>query len=407
MTSPRTPRNLRPALLWAAGLTVLAIALWSVTAFKARRNPSTSAEDSINQSRSNAVSTQRIDSLLNETPKPYILAQSLPLTGPAAHLGLSYSRGIDAALRQFNQAGGINGRPVKIWRLDDGYEPQRTINNTRLFTQRSEVLGLFGYVGTPTTKAILNQANEANLPIIAPMTGASSLRQSGQDNLAHYRSSYAQEANRIINHLVNDGYVRIAIAYQNDAYGKDVLASLRTALKRHGLQPASSVTLPRNSTRVSAAARTLHKSNPDALVVISTSETMGAVVSRLHHMGSHPQLMTISFVGTKALFNDLPQSASYGIGVTQVVPFPWDGRHPNVKRYQQVLQTQSNQPDFDFISLEGFLATEWLINALKSLGPQLNRSALINELKRTAPIQQGQGTQNVDLVFLGSGPWMP
>lgn len=393
--------------MWSAGITMLALGLWAGTTFHAKRSALIAPEGDVNPNKNIAVATSNIELLQNENPKPYVFAQSLPLTGPAAHLGKSYSRGIDAALREINQAGGINGRPVKIWRLDDKYEPNLTIDNTALFTKQPEVLGLFGYVGTPTTKAILNQAIKARLPIIAPMTGASALRQPQQVNLVHYRSSYAQEANRIINHLINDGYVRIAIAYQNDAYGKDVLTSLRTALQRHGLEPASSVPLPRNSTRIRAAAISLYQSDPDALVVISTSQTMSAVVSRLHRMGSHPQLMTISFIGTKALFDDLPQSASYGIGVTQVVPFPWDRRQPDVKRYQKVLQKQSDQPDFDFVSLEGFLATEWLINALKNLGPQLNRASLVKELKRTSPIQNGQGTRNVDLVFLGSGPWEP
>lgn len=394
--------------MWSAGITMLALGLWAGTTFHAKRSTLIAPKgDNVDPSRKNAVATSNINSLLNEQPKPYIFAQSLPLTGPAAHLGKSYSRGIDAALREINQAGGINGRPVKIWRLDDGYEPNLTITNTALFTKQPEVLGLFGYVGTPTTKAILNAASKAKLPIIAPMTGASALRQPQQGNLVHYRSSYAQEANRIVNHLINDGYVRIAIAYQNDAYGKDVLASLRSALRRHGLKPASTVPLPRNSTRVSAAALSLDRSNPDALVVISTSQTMSAVVSNLHRMGSHPQLMTISFIGTKALFDDLPQRASYGIGVTQVVPFPWDRRQPDVKRYQKTLQAQSDQPDFDFVSLEGFLAAEWLINALKNLGPQPTRSALMKELKRTSPVQNRRGSQNVDLVFLGSGPWQP
>ena len=142
--------------------------------------------------------------------------------------------------------GGINGRPVRIWRLDST-EPANTIRNTALFTQHPEVLGLFGYVGTPTTKAVLAQAEAANLTLIAPMTGASSLRQPGQNLVVHFRASYAQEADRIINHLVNDGYVRIAIAYQNDAYGQDVLTSLLAALKGHGLTAASTAKLPRNS----------------------------------------------------------------------------------------------------------------------------------------------------------------
>lgn len=351
------------------------------------------------------IASTSISTLLAENPTPYIFAQSLPLQGPASHLGKSYSRGLDAALRELNAAGGVNGRPVRIWRLDDGYEPENTIRNTKLFAQHPEVLGLFGYVGTPTTKAVLPQAEAANLTLIAPMTGASSLRQPGQKLVVHFRASYAEEADRIINHLVNDGYVRIAIAYQNDAYGQDVLDSLLAALRHHDLQAASTAKLPRNSTNIHDAANELSRSNPDALVVISTSKTMTALVDRLHHMGSSPQLMTISFTGTKALFDDLPQRASFGIGVTQVVPFPWDRRHPAAKRYQQVLHQQSNEPDFDFISLEGFMIGQWLGETLQSLGSNITRENLVQALRTNSPLQQG--SNGVDLVFLGSGPWQP
>ena len=137
---------------------MLALGLWAGTTFHAKRSALIAPEGDVNPNKNIAVATANIELLQNENPKPYVFAQSLPLTGPAAHLGRSYSRGIDAALREINQAGGINGRPVKIWRLDDKYEPNLTIDNTALFTKQPEVLGLFGYVGTPTTKAILNQA---------------------------------------------------------------------------------------------------------------------------------------------------------------------------------------------------------------------------------------------------------
>lgn len=405
MLRPFTPDQLRNTAIAGLGLVAVSLGAWGVLNTLKRETTPLDAAQHQQHAGTHDIASTSISSLLAEEPRPYIFAQSLPLEGPASHLGRSYSRGLDAALRALNAAGGINGRPVRIWRLDDGYEPANTIRNTALFTQHPEVLGLFGYVGTPTTKAVLAQAEAANLTLIAPMTGASSLRQPGQNLVVHFRASYAQEANRIINHLVNDGYVRIAIAYQNDAYGQDVLTSLLAALKGHGLTAASTAKLPRNSTNIHDAATELSRSNPDALVVISTSKTMAALVDRLHHMGQSPQLMTISFTGTKALFSDLPQRASFGIGVTQVVPFPWDRRHPEVKRYQQVLHQQSDQPDFDFISLEGFLIGEWLGETLQSLGANITRQSLVKALKATSPVNQDDNS--VDLVFLGSGPWEP
>ncbi len=349
------------------------------------------------------VASDRLDSLLAEDPQPWLLAQSLPLKGPSGHIGERFGLGIDTVLREVNAKGGIAGRPIKIWRMDDGYEPDEALRNTRWFAEESSVLALFGYFGTPTSHASLPVAQAAGLTLVAPLTGASSLRAPGQANPLHFRASYAEEAGRIVDHLVNDGFVRIAVAYQNDAYGKDVLSSTLKALQRHKMQPIATAALPRNSIDTAEAANTIAQANPDALVVISLSKTMASMVQELSARRSSPQLMTISPTATKALFTDLPQSMSYGIGVTQVVPFPWDGRHPDVALYQRLMRQQQEEVSFDFISLEGFLAAQWLVKAMAAIAPDINRDRLVEELNRTSPGLE----RNIDLVFLGSGPWQP
>ena len=353
------------------------------------------------------VSNENLDSLLDEEPRPWLLAQSLPLKGPSGHIGERFALGIDTVLRDLNKRGGIAGRPVKIWRIDDGYEPENTLRNSRLFAAEPEVLALFGFFGTPTSKAALPIAKKAGLTLVAPLTGASSLRTKGQIGVLHFRASYAEEARRIVNHLVNDGFVRIAVAYQNDSYGKDVLTSTLEALKTHNLSAVSTAALPRNSTETTQAADTIVKSKPDALIVISLSKTMASLVNNLHRNNSRPQLMTISPTGTKALFRDLPQAAAFGVGVTQVVPFPWDARHPDVASYQRLLRQQQQdvevEVDFDFYSLEGFMAAQWLVQAMETIAPEITRDRLMNELRRTTPGLH----RSIDLVFLGSDPWEP
>ena len=355
------------------------------------------------------VASELLNSLLDEEPRPWLLAQSLPLKGPYGYIGERFALGIDTVLRDLNNRGGIAGRPVKVWRIDDGYEPENTLRNTRWFAAEPAVLALFGFFGTPTSKAALPIAKKSGLTLVAPLTGASALRAQGQIGVLHFRASYAEEARRIVDYLVNDGFVRIAVAYQNDAYGKDVLASTVEALKTHDLIAVSTAAVTRNSTETTQAANTIAKSKPDALIVISLSKTMASLVNNLHRNNSRPQLMALSPTGTKALFQDLPQSAAFGVGVTQVVPFPWDARHPDIASYQRLLRQQQQdadveiEVDFDFYSLEGFMAAQWLVKAMEMIAPEITRDRLINELKRTIPDLH----RSIDLVFLGSDPWEP
>jgi branched-chain amino acid transport system substrate-binding protein len=402
-------RALSPPLTIVLGLAIggALFALWSgvnQTTKQERLEPAQSSSMTSNEA-GRSLASENLDSLLNEEPRPWLLAQSLPLKGPSGHIGERFALGIDTVLRELNDRGGIAGRPVKVWRIDDGYEPENTLRNTRLFAAEPDVLALFGFFGTPTSKAALPIAKTAGLTLVAPLTGASALREQGQTGVLHFRASYAEEARRIVNHLVNDGFVRIAVAYQNDAYGKDVLASTVEALKKHNLSAVSTAALPRNSIETTQAADTIIKSKPDALIVISLSKTMASLVNNLHRNSSRPQLMTISPTGTKALFRDLPQAAAFGVGVTQVVPFPWDARHPDVASYQRLLrhQQQDGEVDFDFYSLEGFMAAQWLVEAMESIAPDITRDRLVDELRRTTPGLH----RSIDLVFLGSDPWEP
>ena len=399
----------RLAIVLGLGMAGALFAIWSGVNLTTKQVDFGTAKTTtiVSNDADQSVSSENLDSLLDEKPRPWLLAQSLPLKGPSGNIGERFALGIDTVLRDLNNRGGIAGRPVKVWRIDDGYEPENTLRNTRSFAEEPDVLALFGFFGTPTSKAALPIAKEAGLTLVAPLTGASALRTEGQTGVLHFRASYREEAQRIVHHLVNDGFVRIAVAYQNDAYGKDVLASTVEALQTHDLRAVSTAALPRNSTETKQASETIVKSKPDALIVISLSKTMASLVNNVHRNGSRPQLMTISPTGTKALFRDLPQAAAFGVGVTQVVPFPWDARHPDVASYQRLLRQQQQdleiEVDFDFYSLEGFMAAQWLVQAMETIAPEITRDRLMNELKRTTP----ELHRSIDLVFLGSDPWEP
>ena len=207
-------RALKTRLAIVLGLSMggVLLAIWSGVNLTQQQDrldlqpPNTVAPNDAEQN----VSSENLDSLLQEKPRPWLLAQSLPLRGPSGLIGERFALGIDTVLRDLNNRGGIAGRPVKVWRIDDGYEPENTLSNTRSFAEEPDVLALFGFFGTPTSKAALPIAKEAGLTLVAPLTGASALRTEGQTGVLHFRASYREEAQRIVNHLVIAGFVRIA-----------------------------------------------------------------------------------------------------------------------------------------------------------------------------------------------------
>ncbi|MDE0152124.1 MAG: ABC transporter substrate-binding protein [Bdellovibrionales bacterium] len=103
-------------------------------------------------------------------------------------IGLNMRKGILAAFNEVNQEGGIYGRQLKLISLDDSYEPEKTVENTRQLINK--VFALIGGVGTPTSRAVLPMISETSIPYIGPFTGAEFLRDKKQKNVINIRASY-------------------------------------------------------------------------------------------------------------------------------------------------------------------------------------------------------------------------
>src|SRR3954465_6919061 len=143
-----------------------------------------------------------------------VLAQSAPFTGPSAQLGIQFHQGAKLFFEQLNAQGGLHRRMIEIVKLDDGYEPDRCVENTRKLLAE-DPLALFAYVGTPTSVAALPLATAAKVPFFAPFTGAMALRQPFNRYAFHVRASYNDETGLIVKQQTSLGLKKIARFSQN------------------------------------------------------------------------------------------------------------------------------------------------------------------------------------------------
>jgi hypothetical protein len=126
-----------------------------------------------------------------------LIGQSAPFSGPSAQLGREYREGAMAWFTELNRRGGIHGRQLKLLSLDDRYEPDLTLVNTQRLIGTEQAFLLFGYVGTPTVKAVLPLIEQANIPMVAPLTGARLLREPSQHLVFNLRASYQSEIDKM------------------------------------------------------------------------------------------------------------------------------------------------------------------------------------------------------------------
>ncbi len=311
------------------------------------------------------------------TDSSVLLCASNAQSGPAKFLGREYTKGFNAVFSQINKNGGINGRKIKLKVLDDGYEPNRAIDNTKTFIKEGCFL-LTGYVGTPTSKASVPLAEKASIPYFFPFTGAEFLRNPVKPLVFNLRASYYMETEEMVHYLSDKlGLKKIAIFYQDDSYGRAGLAGFKKAMEKRGLKMAGEATYPRNTVAVGKAVITMRRLKPEAVVMIGAYKPCAEFIKKAKKVGlADTKFINISFVGSKALLNELgPQGE--GVLVTQVVPFPWDSSLPGVKEYSKVMKEAYKDFEPGFVSLEGFLAAKTLTEIMSKAGKDLSRESVV------------------------------
>lgn len=316
-----------------------------------------------------------------------LLGQSVVLSGPLAENGVQYSKGIRLYLDQVNQKGGINGRKIELVTLDDAYTPARAEENTRQLIEDKQVFALLGYAGTGSTLAALPLAEKSHTPLIAPYTGAESLRGKVSPVLFHLRAGYDDEMRKIVEHQATLGIKDIAIVYQDDNFGKAGLKGFEKAMADFKLKPLATLAVaPGNlAESATASAQTLARLRPASVILATAGKVSTAVIAETIKHGVRPQFIGISAISAAQLVGDLKTDAA-GIVIAQVVPSPWSSKYRIVRQYREALGGKPE--DAHYASLEGYMAGRVMVEGLRRAGKNLTRSGLISAL---------EGLQHLDL----------
>jgi ABC-type branched-subunit amino acid transport system substrate-binding protein len=312
------------------------------------------------------------------TDSQVLLGQSVPLSGASEQLGKDMQLGASLYFNQVNRQGGIHGRKIVLKTLDDGYEPARAAENTKKLVHEDKVFALFGYVGTPTSAAALPIFTEAKVPFIGPFTGAELLRDPVNPYVFNVRASYFDETEAIVQHLTAMSVNRIAVFYQNDAYGQAGLAGVERALKKRNLAVVAKGTVERNTVDVGKALQEIGKADPQAVVMIGAYRACAAYIRQSKAEGRNPTFWNVSFVGSKALAKELGTEGR-GVQVSQVVPFPWDPAIPVVKEYRKLIDDANGEPGFG--TLEGYIAAKVMVEGLRRAGRNLSRESFMKAME--------------------------
>ncbi len=310
---------------------------------------------------------------------PIKLGMSAPFSGPAAVLGQQFRDGANLVFTAQNAQGGIGGRPIQLLTADDGYEPLRTVENTRNFLSNQQVFALFGYVGTPTSSAVLPLLRKHQLPFLTPFSGADILRQQNDTFIFNFRASYREEAAAQIRYLVDKRqYQRIALLIQADEFGASVEQWFKAELSKRRLEPVGIVRFQRNSTDMQSAVTQLQEVKPDVVLTVGTYLPLAEAIRLGKSRQFNPVYSAVSFSGIQQLQQRL--QPPFQIYASMVVPDPNDLSSTLVKAFHDATSTAPAQRSET--SLEGFAAASILVSALKKCADNLSQKCLMQELPK-------------------------
>jgi branched-chain amino acid transport system substrate-binding protein len=333
--------------------------------------------------------------------KEILLGMAAPFSGASRELGRQMKIGIETAFSQINDAGGVNGRLLRLMTADDGYEPTRTADVMKSLYDKDEVFGFIGNVGTPTAAVALPFALDHRTLFFGAFTGAGLLRRDPPDRYVfNYRASYAEETNAVVNYLVKVRRIQpkeIVVFAQQDSYGDSGYAGVQKAVRSLPGDNPDIVRLnyKRNTVDVQDAVNALHafRGQIKAVVMVASYRAAAKFIEKTRDLYPSMIYTNVSFVGSTALADELmllgPRYAAGAI-VTQVVP-AISSYATIVLKYKEALAKYFPGESPDYVSFEGYIDGNILAEAVKRVGRDINTEKLVAELENIRAFDLGLG----------------
>jgi len=312
-----------------------------------------------------------------------VVGQVAPLSGVLSTTGQQMVLGGRVCFDWVNDHGGVNGARIVTVVADDGYDVARTEQATRALVARPDVVALFGFAGTANVARLLDDRvlADAGVALVAPYTGGQALRTPFNPWIFHVRASYAREAEHMVQQLETLGIHRIALLYQDDGFGQSGKAGIEAALARRGQALAAAAPYERNTGDVGAAVRTIIAAHAQAVIMVAVNKPAAAFIKAYREGGGGGQLFNVSVVDPAELVRLAGLDNARGLGISQVVPYPYRDTLPVVREFQAALHRYAPGQAVNYTNFEEYLGAKVLVEALRRAGPSPTRARVLAALE--------------------------
>jgi branched-chain amino acid transport system substrate-binding protein len=338
-----------------------------------------------------ALSGIRLAHALQGVTKDEIVIGSIQdLSGPIAVLGRYVQNGMILRAESINAAGGIHGRKIKLIVEDSSYDPKKSVLAAQKLVTQNRIFAMIGTLGSPTTLASMPVVLERNVLHLFPVSAHSATYEPFHKLKFSTAIPYPLSTRIGVEQMLKmKGYKRVAILYQDDEYGIDVLKGAEEALKGAGMSLVEKTSYKRGATEFSTQMQKLNAANPD-LIVLATivRETLGAIgaARQLGYKGD--------FLGSEAVHQPTVAKVGgklvEGLYALNGTPAPYRGLPGNPKALEDWIESYKARfgEDPDVYSVGGWMGLDIFAKAAEKAGPNLNNDTLVQALE-THPYPRG------------------
>jgi ABC-type branched-subunit amino acid transport system substrate-binding protein len=308
-------------------------------------------------------------------------------SGTLAERGNQLKIGIADYLSSINEKG-INGRKIKVNFCDDRYDPEAAIACFGSCLKDKVFAG--GYmVGSAPISKYVRMGEASKMPMFGYMTGTPVVYDFHPTQFV-VRAGYPDEVEKQVDELWNThGIRKIAVIYQNDAFGAAIRENVLKQLKKYNAAPVVEASYSRSTSEVEDAVKRVTAAKPEAVILGATSAAMTAIATKRDEL-KWPFLCMAFSVDTDYL--EPMGKAADGIVLTQVIPLT-DSKLPTADLYNKFRRkyTPSAQPNLT--AFEAFINTMVLAEALKRAGKDLTRDKFIKAMESLNNFDLGLGPE--------------
>jgi ABC-type branched-subunit amino acid transport system substrate-binding protein len=319
------------------------------------------------------------------------LGQTMPYSGPASAYG-TIGKAQQAYFKMINEAGGVNGRKINLLSVDDGYSPPKTVEMVRKLVEQDEVLALFQTLGTPSNTAIHKYLNTKKVPHLLLATGAT--KWADPKNFPWtigFNISYEAEGAIYAKWLLkNKPAAKIAVLYQNDDFGKDVLKGVEMGLGAAGAKMiVAKASYEVTDPTVDSQILTLQGSGADTFINITTPKFGAQAIRKAWDSGWRPlHIVNNVAASVGSVLTPAGLDKSVGLVTLQYYKDPNDPQwqdDPAMKEWRGFMAKYYPEGDVkDASNLYAYIAAQTMVQILKQCGNDLTRE---NVMKQAANLK--------------------